>query len=443
MFHVKHSPKRHSRRRANRQLTIQAAVILSLVLTISVYFTVLAAAQRTYTITDGDSVTVHTSTATDVAQVLSEAGIDVGADDLVTTSGSGNSTEVHIQRSRSVTVTYLGQESAANTYSTTVQDLMGELNIPLSTDDVITAHGQVLSADEPLYDGMNLHIRSNSQKTFTETVSIPHETVTYLDPTLEVGNTVVKTQGADGQQEITYLSEYVDGQLSATTVVGTKLLSPAVDEVVLQGSKTPAPTEEETAVEIYTEPEPQETLQPSASSPTVTMSSSGSYDDEEDYDEEDADDYDDEEDYDEESYSDDSDDADEDSSDYEDYDDYDEEDEANYDAPSGDTITTSSGEVLSYVDCLTVEATAYTGGGTTATGTPARYGAIAVDPKVIPYGTKMYIVSEDGNWIYGEATAEDCGGAIKGNIIDLYFDSYNTCIQFGRRNCTVYILEWG
>ena len=62
---------------------------------------------------------------------------------------------------------------------------------------------------------------------------------------------------------------------------------------------------------------------------------------------------------------------------------------------------------------------------------------------MIPYGTKMYIVSDDGKWIYGVATAEDCGGAINGYIIDLYFDDYDTCIQFGRRNCTVYVLEWG
>ena len=77
----------------------------------------------------------------------------------------------------------------------------------------------------------------------------------------------------------------------------------------------------------------------------------------------------------------------------------------------------------------------------TATGTTARVGAIAVDPKVIPYGTRMYIQSADGSIVYGVATAEDCGGAIKGNKIDLFFDSYDACIQFGVRTCTVYILE--
>ncbi len=111
---------------------------------------------------------------------------------------------------------------------------------------------------------------------------------------------------------------------------------------------------------------------------------------------------------------------------------------------NGKTITTSSGDVISYSRKMSVTATAYSCEGytgTTATGTTARYGAIAVDPTVIPYGTRMYIVSDDGAYIYGYATAEDCGGAIKGNIIDLYFDTIAECYEFGRRSCTVYILD--
>ena len=113
-------------------------------------------------------------------------------------------------------------------------------------------------------------------------------------------------------------------------------------------------------------------------------------------------------------------------------------------APSGNTFTTASGEVLTYSQKLSVEATAYSCegyAGTTATGTTARYGAIAVDPSVIPYGTRMYIVSDDGSYIYGYATAEDCGGAIQGYMIDLYFDTLAECYAFGRRTCTVYILD--
>jgi 3D (Asp-Asp-Asp) domain-containing protein len=80
------------------------------------------------------------------------------------------------------------------------------------------------------------------------------------------------------------------------------------------------------------------------------------------------------------------------------------------------------------------------GFGKTATGTTARrnsngYSSVAVDPRVIPLGTKLYIEG------YGYGIAEDTGGAIKGNIIDVYFDSNSECINWGRRSVNVYILK--
>ena len=106
---------------------------------------------------------------------------------------------------------------------------------------------------------------------------------------------------------------------------------------------------------------------------------------------------------------------------------------------------TSAGECLYFSKVEVFNATAYTSWyqgttGTTFCGTPARVGAVAVDPSVIPYYTKMYIVSEDGVFEYGHASAEDCGGAIKGKIIDLFFNTLEECIQFGRRDILVYFL---
>ena len=108
-------------------------------------------------------------------------------------------------------------------------------------------------------------------------------------------------------------------------------------------------------------------------------------------------------------------------------------------------IVLPTGEVLTYTHTDQYTATAYTSWiddmtGTTATGTKARVGAIAVDPKQIPYGTRMFIVTNDGEYIYGIATAEDCGGAIKGKRIDLFFDTEAECWQFGVRKITVYFL---
>ena len=85
---------------------------------------------------------------------------------------------------------------------------------------------------------------------------------------------------------------------------------------------------------------------------------------------------------------------------------------------------------------LRVKAYAYTGGGYTSTGTKARYGTLAVDPRVIPYGTKVYI--KELNKVF---TAEDCGGGIKGNKIDIYMNSQSACNNWGVRTITLQILK--
>ena len=120
--------------------------------------------------------------------------------------------------------------------------------------------------------------------------------------------------------------------------------------------------------------------------------------------------------------------------------------ERQYPLVGEDFLYTSAGEVLYYSRVEKFSATAYTAWvgdvtGTTACGTQARVGAVAVDPGVIPYYTKMYIVSEDGVFDYGESSAEDCGGAIKGKIIDLYFNTLEECYRFGRRDILVYFLD--
>jgi len=104
-----------------------------------------------------------------------------------------------------------------------------------------------------------------------------------------------------------------------------------------------------------------------------------------------------------------------------------------------------NGVPLQYKKALNVTATAYSTEGwsnnITATGTVARVGAIAVDPKVIPLGSKLYITSSDGkSWVYGHAVAADTGGAIKGNKIDLFFNTQKECINFGRQSAIVYVL---
>jgi uncharacterized protein YabE (DUF348 family) len=104
-----------------------------------------------------------------------------------------------------------------------------------------------------------------------------------------------------------------------------------------------------------------------------------------------------------------------------------------------DTVETSRGN-LRFRRVETMEATAYnpwdgSGAGITASGVPARHGIVAVDPRVIPLGTRIYVPG------YGLALAADTGGDIVGKRIDLCFEGYTEAMSYGRRTVKVYILE--
>ncbi|MDF2930137.1 MAG: hypothetical protein K0Q75_2375 [Anaerospora sp.] len=93
-----------------------------------------------------------------------------------------------------------------------------------------------------------------------------------------------------------------------------------------------------------------------------------------------------------------------------------------------------------YSRSLVVTASAYSAYDTgnsnrTSRGNPVHKGIVAVDPNTIPLGTRLYIPG------YGYAVADDVGGAIKGNRIDLAFDSHGQAMDFGVQRVTVYILD--
>lgn len=111
-------------------------------------------------------------------------------------------------------------------------------------------------------------------------------------------------------------------------------------------------------------------------------------------------------------------------------------------------LTTSRGETFRYREVRTMVATAYDNSidstgkyssspdyGITATGMRTARGVIAVDPRVIPLGTRLYVEG------YGPGIAADTGGAIKGNIIDVFFPTAEEVNRWGRRYVKVYILK--
>jgi len=99
------------------------------------------------------------------------------------------------------------------------------------------------------------------------------------------------------------------------------------------------------------------------------------------------------------------------------------------------TSVSRGGQRLEFTEARYMQATAYTYSGFhTATGFNPAVGMVAVDPTIVPLGSKMYIEG------YGYAWAADTGGAVKGNVIDVFLEEHSQCVNWGRRTVKVYIL---
>ncbi len=100
------------------------------------------------------------------------------------------------------------------------------------------------------------------------------------------------------------------------------------------------------------------------------------------------------------------------------------------------TSVSRSGQNLNFREARYMTASAYTyTGSRTATGKTPAVGMVAVDPRVIPLGTRLYVEG------YGYAVASDTGGAIKGDRLDLFMEQHLQCVNWGRRTVKVYVLN--
>jgi len=117
-------------------------------------------------------------------------------------------------------------------------------------------------------------------------------------------------------------------------------------------------------------------------------------------------------------------------------------------------VTTDDGKEIKYKKVIDVYATAYCACksccgkspshpayGITAMGTKAAHGTVAVDPRVISLGSKLYIEGIGSTYDYGYSQALDTGRSIKGNKIDLYFESHSEALKWGKKKVRVYILD--
>ncbi len=111
---------------------------------------------------------------------------------------------------------------------------------------------------------------------------------------------------------------------------------------------------------------------------------------------------------------------------------------------AGGVVVTPDGVALSYLRELEMTATAYTYDeerpwmDTASNGEPVQVGLVAALPGTLEQGTLVYIAGSDGSWVYGVAIVGDRPG---GDIIDLFMEDYDECMQFGRKQCRVYVLS--
>lgn len=376
----------HPRRRAWLRRLIVVAVLAAAV---GALLSQTVFAQTSYIITDGDRVTVHRSYSSDPYEVLTEAGIELEEEDTYETGYADGMNQITVRRMQMVTVINRGAQSVIGTYGETTGSLLARMGITPGTGDTLSC-----SSETQTYDGMTIELVHTETRIEEENTTVPYPVNYYEDPDLEPGAEIVLVAGQNGLTHVKSEVTYRNGKEVSRTVVQETVQTKPVTQLVIRGV-------DRTIMEQPADPEPAEQAAPAASSGTASgSSSSGSSSS----------------------------------------------GGSRYDGSaetSGNVIMTSSGESYTYVDVMTCSATAYTCEGYvghTYSGTLARVGAIAVDPTVIPLGTKMYVVSNDGQYVYGYCVAEDIGGGIKGNKIDLYFDTYAECWDFGVRMCTVYIL---
>lgn len=328
-------------------------------------------------IQDGTNVTAIKTQARDVKSILIEQGITLGGEDKLSVSlDQTTSDNLTIVISRAFNVTITTKDGQK-----TVELADGTVKDALIKAGITVWQDDVITPalTTKLTADMNISYKQVSFKYDQSTEALPYKTVKVNNATLAKGTTKVTQTGVAGQKTVKYKLVYVDGVLSSKQVIDTVITKNSVDEIIAVGTKTTTTAKTNTST--------------TTSSSTTTSGNS-----------------------------------------------------------SSSIVLSASAKAAGLTEdqvksVKSAETTAYTHTGfRTATGTWPRvakgssFGTVAVNPKVIPYGTKLYVEG------YGYAIAEDTGGpefqTTSKVRLDLFMNSEAECQIYGRRyNVKVYILK--
>lgn len=311
--------------------------------------------------------------------------------------------------------------------SGTVGDALEAADISVGEDDIIS-----VDTDEKLTSDTDVVINRVEFVNETKYRRMKFKTEYVDDDTLPEGETKVITEGKKGRVKVEYLVQTIDGEEVSREIVNKEVVRHSVSEVIANGTYT-APEDEiwpendySNYEESYSEEEPQ--TEASSDDEYAVMALSA---DESDapaaaaYDDSSA-----------------------------------EQASAEIASAEGtkaadaaqvsqlsvpdEIILDADGVPTSYTQALHGKSCAYTAsaGALMSTGKAVDQGYVAVNPSIIPYGSKLWIVADDGE-VYGYAIAADTGGSVGRNdiLVDLFMWSYDECIQWGAKNVTIYVIE--
>lgn len=398
------------------------ATVSSILLT-SVYS--VAALNKTAVVNvDGKQIELETITS-DTDYILSEAGVELNGSDVVTSTDEHGLLTVNVDRAFSVYLDNNGRASKYMMANGTVADLIKEAGVVLTADHIVSPKTTTELTADMKVTITKKKIVNLSADGLNDIVKVPTGTVQdaldYLEiklgkhdkinckltdeitDNMEIKITRVEYKNAETVEKIpfetieTYTDELAEGK-TKVAVKGVEGESTTVTKQTIVDGKV---TEEEfVSTEITKEPVAEEILVGTKATAKVTKTTKTATKSSADK-------------------------------------------SSKSTASNDNVIYDENGNEVVYTSVLHGSGTAYTAepGALTASGEEVFVGGVAVNPNVIPLGTKLYIVADDG-YVYGYATAVDTGGALYDGsaLVDLFYFSYDQCVEFGRRDVSVYIL---
>lgn len=372
----------HAKTKLRSLLCVRAliAIVLSAVCAGSVF--AVASRTRLVTVVDGENTVTMMTMQTDNDQILEQAGVTMEENDrVIETAAEGNVLTLEVDRAIEVSIEADGQTKDVVLYEGRVADALAAAGVTTGKEDICS-----ISLSAELIDGMSITIDRVEYRDVTTVEEIAFEEERKNDSTLLKGKTKIYQYGMVGERTIVTRERLVNGEVVSTEVISDEVTKQPLNRIVLVGTKEPVKTitvAKQTSTATNSGTVGSGAI-PASASWKATVNSDG-------------------------------------------------------------TLIDHEGNTVSYQSMLSGRATAYYAaeGSGTASGRKAQYGVVAVNPNVIPYGTKLYICSADGSIVYGYAVAGDTGGSLmKGSVlVDLFYNNYQQCCWFGSKKMNVYILS--